>query len=244
MVLEQHLNAPLRINTKYNNSFGITHLFSLSTQMAPNRLQYEIWPIIWTFTYKTQVWGRFMFWTVKEIILYHTHGSQLDTRMKLKWQAFILHHFKSIMSSHHWQYFCDIYIFNMRISSLICVFLIINQCSSFSFQYFREVNAYNTAAWFSALAIGRCQSYPKPCMGWCWIFPRDVIMLTPCFVFLTEPVLLQRITVNYNPSIPTHVFNDLIEFCSFIVSKIYNSIKLCSFLNKLYLSSMSIYKRI
>lgn len=131
MVLKQHLNVPFRINKK-ENSFGITNLFALSThlaQMAPNWRQYEIWPIIWTFTYKTSL-RRFIFLTVKEIIycIIHTWltvttaGHQKEAEVTRT--AYILHYyFQSIMSITHWQYFCDIfssYIFNMRISNLTC----------------------------------------------------------------------------------------------------------------------------
>jgi len=129
-------------------------------------------------------------------------------------------------------------------------------CSSFSFQDFSVVNMrlnmYYTAAWFvdcfSAFAIGQCQSYPKPCMGWCLIFPRNVIMLTPCFVFLTEP---ENYCYNKTHILITPVFPDsslkMWLFCSLIVSKIYNSIKVCTFLNnnlykvQLFVSSMGLF---
>lgn len=147
-----------------------------------------------------------MFLTVKEITVNGSQWPQLDTRMKLKWQELLL--FDIISNAHpsRSDYFCDIsssYIFKMRISNLMCFpwykstqFFFISRFLSSKY----APHMYNTAAWFvdcfSAFAIGQCQSDPKPCMGWCFIFPRNVIMLTPCFVFLTEPVLLQqRITV-------------------------------------------------
>lgn len=110
------------------------NVFALSTHFAPNWLQYEICPIVWTFTYKTQVWGRFIFLQWRKSYIYDdihtwltvtTDGHQKEAEVTEELLLFyIIISNPKCPSITHWLYFCDIfssYIFKMRISNSICV---------------------------------------------------------------------------------------------------------------------------
>lgn len=94
-----------------------------------------------TFKYKTQIWGRFMFLIVKEIVSLMTHTRlTVTTAGHQKWSrsdknGFYLTLLFQIHNAHpsRIDYFCDIfssYIYLKWGFQTWCVFLDINQCSS------------------------------------------------------------------------------------------------------------------